>query len=116
MWHAGQVHKGRQLCERTRCKLADCVEQLKLPALFYVVYGLRNLISGRLDVELQAKAVDVVLACTQYPLTSGPLLASSGTCVRRTQVCAPKPNAWCLGAVLQSTKLPYSSAAHARAD
>jgi len=49
--------------QRTRRKLADSVQQLELPALFYVVECLRNLVRRRLNVELQPEAVHVVLAC-----------------------------------------------------
>ena len=47
----------------TGSKLADCIEQLELPALFDVVYRLRHLICRRLDKELEAKAIDIALTC-----------------------------------------------------
>ena len=47
----------------TGSKLADCVEQLELPALLDVVYRLRHLVCRRLDKEFEAKAVDIALTC-----------------------------------------------------
>ncbi len=47
----------------TCCQLADCVEELELPALLHVVDGLCDLIAWRLDVELQAKPVDIPITC-----------------------------------------------------
>ena len=47
----------------TCSKLADGVEQLELPALFHVMDGLSYLAAWGLDVELQAKAVDVSISC-----------------------------------------------------
>ncbi len=46
-------------------KLADCVQQLELPALFYVVYCFRHLVRRCLNVELQPEAIDVTLACSR---------------------------------------------------
>ena len=51
----------------TCSELADGVEQLKLPALFHVMDGLSYLAAWGLDVELQAKAVDVSISCNSRP-------------------------------------------------
>jgi len=46
---------------RTRCELADCVEELELPALLDVVDRVCDLVRWGLYVELQAEPVDVPL-------------------------------------------------------
>ena len=49
---------------RTRCQLADCVEELELPALFDVVDGIGDLVRRRLYVELEPEAIDIPLSCS----------------------------------------------------
>ena len=47
----------------TCSELADGVEQLELPALFHIMDGLGYFAAWGLDIELQAKAVDVSISC-----------------------------------------------------
>ena len=70
-WLAGKKGWEERLLQpnysrRTCRQLADCVEQLKLPALLDVGQRAANLLGRRLNEELQAKAVDVVLACAPH--------------------------------------------------
>lgn len=47
----------------TCCKLADSVQQLKLPGFFHIMDGVCNLAGGGLNIELQAEAINVSITC-----------------------------------------------------
>ena len=57
----------RNLC--TCSELADCVQELELPALFDIMNGLGYFAARRLNVELQAEAVDVSVACKTHRMS-----------------------------------------------
>ena len=57
----------RTLC--TCSELADCVQELELPALFDIMDGFGYFAARRLNVELQTEAVDVSVACKTHRMS-----------------------------------------------
>ncbi len=54
----------------TCSKLADSVQQLKLPALLHIMDGLGYLAAWGLNVEFQAKTIDISISCRDPQLFS----------------------------------------------